>query len=49
MTGSIEGTAIDSTYVFCRDVLGYDLAGFLERNSQTIRKDVDLVLKELLQ
>ena len=37
-----------STYDFLRDVVGYDLAGFFERNSSTLREEVDTVLKSLL-
>jgi hypothetical protein len=49
LTGSLEGSSLDSTYVFSREVLNYDLAGFFQRNAQTIRKDVENVLKELLR
>lgn len=48
LTGLLEGSSLDSTYVFSRDVLGYDLAGFFERNSRVIAKDVEVVLKGLL-
>jgi hypothetical protein len=37
-----------STYDFMRDVVGYDLAAFFNRNSQTLRKEIDAVLKALL-
>ena len=36
-----------STYDFMRDVVGYDLAAFFERNSSTIREEIDMVLKAL--
>jgi hypothetical protein len=49
LTGSLEGTSLDSTYIFFREVLNYDLANFFKRNSRTIRKDVENVLKELLR
>ena len=49
LRGALQGTSVDSTYVFCREVLGYDLAGFFERNSKTIQEDVEEVLKELLR
>ena len=39
---------LTSTYDFMRDVVGYDLAGFFERNSETLRMEVDLVLRGLL-
>jgi hypothetical protein len=37
-----------STYDFMRDVVGYDLAAFFERNSQTLRTEIDIVLRGLL-
>ena len=37
-----------STYDFMRDVVGYDLAAFFERNSSTLRAEIDAVLKVLL-
>ncbi|MBS0504702.1 MAG: hypothetical protein JSS55_13070 [Proteobacteria bacterium] len=37
-----------STYDFMRDVIGYDLAGFFERNAGTLRIEVDKVLRALL-
>jgi len=37
-----------STYDFMRDVIGYDLAGFFERNTETLRAEVDTVLRALL-
>lgn len=37
-----------STYDFMREVVGYDLAGFFERNSENLRIEIDAVLKALL-
>ena len=37
-----------STYDFMRDVVGYDLAAFFERNSATLRTEVDGILRKLL-
>jgi len=37
-----------STYDFMRDVIGYDLAAFFERHSETLRKEIDKVLQALL-
>lgn len=49
LTGS-PGTAspLTSTYVFLREVVGYDLAAFFERNSAALRTEIDAVLKALL-
>jgi hypothetical protein len=37
-----------STYDFMRDIVGYDLAGFFSRNSETLRQEIDTVLRALL-
>lgn len=39
----------DSTYVFLRDVVGYDLAAFFTRYSEVLRKEVSMVLEKLLR
>lgn len=49
LRGSTGGTALDSTYVFCREVLGYDLAAFFDRNADRIRTDTHRVFEELLR
>ena len=38
-----------STYAFTRQVLGYDLAAFFERNSNQLRTEVDRILQSLLK
>lgn len=42
------GNPLASTYDFMRDVVGYDLAAFFERNSQVLRTEIAAVLKALL-
>lgn len=37
-----------STYDFMKDVVGYDLAAFFERNSSALQGEIDAVLKALL-
>ena len=49
LRGTVSGSSVDSTYVFCRDVLGYDLAGFFRRNSSAIKKETLAVLEGLLR
>jgi hypothetical protein len=46
----IVGTndSLVSTYDFMRDVAGYDLAAFFERNRGTLRTEIYAVLKALL-
>jgi len=49
LIGSKGGGPIGSTYAFCREVLGYDLAGFFERNSKRLKIELDKVLEMLLK
>lgn len=37
LRGTVGGSSTESTYEFCRTVLGYDLAGFFCRNSKAIK------------
>ena len=39
---------LTSTYAFTRDVIGYDLAAFFERNKGTLRRELVAVLETLL-
>ena len=49
LTGTIGANdPLASTYDFMREVVGYDLAAFLERNKVALRHEVDEVLKALL-
>ena len=43
-----ETTALISTYDFVKQVIGYDLAAFFERNQEILKNEVDAVLKNLL-
>lgn len=49
LRGTAGGKATDSTYAFCRDVLGYDLAGFFKRNSESIKAETLAVFEGLLR
>lgn len=46
LTGS--ASSHESFYSFCKDVVGYDLAGFFQRNSPALKKEVEAVLTALL-
>ena len=48
LLGGLNGPVGESTYVFCRDVLGYDVAAFFERNSAKFKGEVENVLRVLL-
>jgi hypothetical protein len=49
LRGTVNGKSTESTYVFCRDVLGYDLAGFFRRNSAAIKAETLAVFEGLLR
>lgn len=49
LTGSLESEALVSTYAFMKDVIGYDLAAFFERNQEAIRQQVHEVVRMLFQ
>jgi len=49
VTGIVGGNdPLTSTYDFMQQVVGYDLAGFFNRNSVALRTEIDAVLKALL-
>ena len=49
LTGVVgTGDPLLSTYDFMRRVVGYDFAAFFERNSLTLRREIDAVLQSLL-
>ncbi len=49
LTGMSAGADMTSTYVFCRDIIGYDLGAFFDMYSQKIRSEVEGILKQLLE
>jgi len=48
MIGSTSTNSNISLFAFCKDILGYDLAGFFEKNSGILKKEINGVLKALL-
>lgn len=48
LNGTVDGAATTSTYVFCREVIGYNLADFFRRNSGRIKAEMEDVLTTLL-
>jgi hypothetical protein len=49
MTGIVGADdPLTSTYDFMKDVVGYDLAAFFQRNSKTLRAEINQVLRALL-
>jgi hypothetical protein len=49
LTGQvIEASSITSTYFFMKDIVGYDLAGFFTRNTETLQREINLVLEAIL-
>jgi hypothetical protein len=49
LTGTEAGSTTESCYVFSRDVLGYDLAGFFKRKSEDFRALLESTLSQLLK
>ena len=50
MTGNLQDDGpLTSTYAFFRQVVGYDLAGFFERNSQVFRDQTHAILTSILE
>ena len=49
IVGTIKGSSQDSLFVFCRDVLCYDLANFFDRYSEEIKKEMHQTLETLLR
>lgn len=50
LTGSaLERSPLRSTYAFAEQVLGFDLAGFFQRNSPVLKNEVEQVLHILLE
>jgi hypothetical protein len=39
----------ESIYAFLKEIIGYDLASFFERNSQSLRTEIDFILTALLK
>jgi len=51
LTGAIDrakSNPVVSTYDFMRNIIGYDLAKFLEQNSEILGREVESVLRDLL-
>jgi hypothetical protein len=49
LTGSIGlNDPLQSTYDFMREIIGYDLAAFFERNRKTLHDEIDNILRALL-
>lgn len=49
LTGSVGlNDPLRSTYDFMKEIVGYDLASFFERNQKTLRNEIDGVLRALL-
>jgi hypothetical protein len=49
LRGVMAGDDTTSTYVFTREILGYDLAAFFRRNSEQLRRFTEDVLESLLR
>ena len=48
LIGSRNGSSAESTFTFFKEVVGYDLAAFFERNSDRLKAEVTAILRALL-
>jgi hypothetical protein len=44
-----SNSPLDSTYAFTKEIIGYDLAGFFQRNSTTLHATIAEILQTLLR
>lgn len=50
LTGAVTSSdPLQSTFAFVQEVVGYDLVGFFERNTQVLRAEVEGILGSLLE
>jgi hypothetical protein len=49
LQGYTQGSPTHSTYVFMREIIGYDLAAFFKRNAPLLRKTITDILHILLE
>ncbi len=49
LRGTVKGNDTFSTYTFARDIIGYDLAAFFQRNSWQLKRYTETVLDRLLR
>lgn len=49
LRGHLMASPVTSTYAFCKQVLGYDLADFFNSHSSKLKQEVDKVLEALLK
>ena len=49
LTGTVGDGPCESLYDFMAEVVGYDLAGFFERNRDVIRAEIERILEALLR
>ena len=48
LAGDTTGPDTESTYQFCKNVVGFDAAAFFQRNASRLRGEVEAILKGLL-
>ncbi len=48
LIGSLVESPFHSTYTFCRKIVGYDLAGFFQRNADILSQTIEEIICALL-
>lgn len=49
LQGHTQGDDVFSTYSFTKNIVGYDLSGFFQRNSSTLQSNIKNILESLLE
>ncbi len=49
LRGNLDNDPHISTYAFFKNVIGYDLAGFFERNSEVLRSEIGNIIKNIIE
>jgi hypothetical protein len=49
LRGQLSNSLLNSTYAFTKEIIGYDLAGFFQRNSTTLHATIAEILQTLLR
>ena len=48
LIGTLDGSDIESTFAFCREIVGYDAAAFFQRNQERLHEEFLAILRGLL-
>ncbi len=49
LTGTLDGDSLSSTFMFFKQVVGFDLEAFFRRNSETLKSETLTIIRSLLE